>query len=129
LPWDTDLTLGHLWSEEADVLDEDITTDSELFIGEYSPERFGFYNQLIDRVLGVDVYRARFLELVGHLRAGAFGDGFLDARIDHALCLLEPDILADDNKRAENAEYVSRVDEIRLFIAARSAYIDGTLTP
>jgi spore coat protein H len=124
LPWDTDVTLGHLWSEEFDVFDEQITSDSDLFVGEYAPERFGFYNQLIDRVLGVDVYRERFLELVAYLRQGAFSEGFLGGRIDHALCLIEPDVLADRSKRATNTEYLSRAEEIRQFILERSSYID-----
>tara|TARA_R110002096_G_scaffold42143_4_gene113700 strand:+ start:135637 stop:137238 length:1602 start_codon:yes stop_codon:yes gene_type:complete len=127
LPWDLDLTFGHLWSEIDDVLDERLIVDADLFVGEYSPERFGYYNQLADRVLAQPVLRERFLLLVAQLLDSAFTEEFVEGRIDYALCLLEPDLLADQAKRASNDEFLGRVDELREFVQGRRAYVQSVL--
>ncbi len=127
LPWDLDLTQGHLWSELDDVLDERITTDADLFVGEFAPERFGYFNQLAERVLKTPVLRERFLQFIAQLLDGAFTEEFYEGRIGYALCLLEPDLLADQEKRASNEEYLERVDEIRFFVRERRAYITAEL--
>lgn len=126
-PWDLDLTFGHLWSEVDDVLDERIISDGDLFVGEYAPERYGYYNQLADRMLKHPDLRRRFLRLVERLTDSTFTLAFTDGRLDYALCLLEPDLLADSEKWAENSEYLDRVDEIRDFVSARRIYIEDVL--
>ena len=119
IPWDLDLTLGHLWDEENDVLDERIVVDADPFVGERSPERFGFYNHMIDRTLKTSSYRREFVAMMSRIVEKTFTEEFVNARIDNALCLATPDILADGNKRATNAEFLDRVDEIRDFVTAR----------
>lgn len=126
-PWDLDLTLGHLWSEVDDVLDERLISDADLFVGEYAPERFGYFNQLADRVLKRPVLRERFLDLVAFMLDHSFTDAFLKARLDYVLCLIEPDLLADKRKRVTNGEYLSRVEELRIFWRDRRTYIETVL--
>lgn len=127
LPWDLDLTFGHLWSEIDDVLDERVISDSDLFVGEFAPERFGYYNQLADRVLKHPALRERFLLLVAQLLDSSFSEYFVDERVQYALCLLEPDLLADSAKRASNDEFLTRVAEISTFMRERRTYIEAEL--
>ena len=127
LPWDLDLTFGHLWSEIDDVLDERIISNSDLFVGEFAPERFGYYNQLTDRVLKHPALRERFLLLVAQLLDSSFTEEFVEKRVQYALCLLEPDLLADSAKRASNDEFVARVAEIATFVRERRTYIETEL--
>ncbi len=127
LPWDLDLTFGHLWSEIDDVLDERIISDADLFVGEYAPERFGYFNQLTDRVLKHPDLRKRFLLLVAQLLESAFTEEFVEERVQYALCLLEPDLLADNAKRASNSEFLDRVAELGAFVRDRRAYVESVL--
>jgi len=57
LPWDLDLTFGHLWSEANDVLRRRASRPTPSVRGRHVPERGGFYNQLIDRLLTLPSYR------------------------------------------------------------------------
>lgn len=127
LPWDLDLTMGHLWSEVDDVLDQRIIVDADLFVGEYNPERFGYFNQLTDRVLARPLLRQRFLENVAYMMEHVVTDEFLSSRLSYAKCLLAPDLLADKNKWADNDEYLDRVQEITDFWTGRVAYIETVL--
>jgi spore coat protein H len=127
LPWDLDLTFGHLWSEIDDVLDERVISDSDLFVGEFAPERFGYYNQLTDRVLKHPDLRERFLLLVAQLLDSSFTDKFLEERVQYALCLLEPDLLSDKAKRASNDEFLDRVAELATFVQERRTYVESVL--
>ena len=102
LPGDLDLSFGHLWSEENDVLEEAIVSDAEIFTGERSLER-GDFNQVVTR------QRAQ-------------------ADLQRMLRCATPDIAADRNKRASNAEFLQRVAEIGDFLDARALYV-GTLPP
>lgn len=123
IPWDLELTFGHLWTEENDVLDEGIYTDEPLDFGAH-PE-LGFWNEMLSRLYGVDDYRERFHELVGHILQTTFNADFIDERIDNVLCRGMADILADSRKRATNEEYLERVEEIRTFVEARRARIQN----
>jgi spore coat protein H len=125
LPWDLDLTFGHLWSEENDVLEEQIATDADVFVGVHVPERGGFYNQLIDRLLTLPTYRARFLTRLNAVLSAGLTRGAAEAMLANAVCRATPDILADSQKRASNAEYESRVAEIGEFLDARLAYVQS----
>lgn len=121
IPWDLDLSFGHLWTEKDDVLSEELTTNASLFVG--TGEKAGPFNHMMDRLLRVPKYRARYLEFVQHLANDVLSDSFINERIDNALCRATPDILADTQKRATNAEYLSRVEELRTFITARRAFV------
>jgi spore coat protein CotH len=123
LPWDLDLSFGHLWSEEQDVLDEAITSDVDIFIGEKSPELGGFYNQLITRVLGFPSYRTRFRQRVGQLLSQVVTRERAQADLQRMLRCATPDIAADSSKRATNQEYLERVNEIGDFLDARALYV------
>jgi spore coat protein CotH len=118
-PWDLELTFGHLWTEEMDVLDEQLFTDEPLEFG-VCP---GFCNQLLTRLYEVPGYQDRFYEMVGHIIETSFNADFIDELIDNALCRATPDLLADSMKRATNDEYLDRVDELRAFVQARRTYI------
>lgn len=124
-PWDLDLTWGHLWSAQADVLDQTVVADAPLEVGLQVPEH-DFYNQMY-RVLTHPQARLRFRSFVSHIAEVALQPAFLDNRIDSALCRIRPDLLADTRKRATNAEYLGRVQEIRDFAKARLAYIRSQL--
>ena len=102
LPGDLDLSFGHLWSEENDVLEEAIVSDAEIFTGERSLER-GDFNQVVTRQCA-------------------------QADLQRMLRCATPDIAADRNKRASNAEFLQRVAEIGDFLDARALYV-GTLPP
>lgn len=127
LPWDLDLTLGHLWSPVNDVLDEAMTSDLDLFFGEFAPDRFGYFNQLANQMLAIPEYRYRFLELVEYISETTFTRQFVDERLGYMHCLLEPDLLADSSKWASNDEYLGRVEEIRDFVDARREFIATVL--
>jgi spore coat protein H len=118
-PWDLDLTLGHLWTYQSDTLDETIFTDSPLDFG-VCP---GYCNVLFSKLMEVNTYRARFFQMVKRLTDTVFTNEFVKEHIDNFLCRAEPDILADTRKRATNAEYLSRVDELRFFVDERRKFI------
>jgi hypothetical protein len=121
IPWDLELTFGHLWTEENDVLDEGIFTNEPVIVG-ICP---GFCNQLTTRIYETPKYQERFYEMVDYIVENGFTEKFIDERIDNVICRATPDILADPLKRAENDEYLDRIDEIRLFVEQRRAYIQG----
>jgi spore coat protein CotH len=123
LPWDLDLTLGHLWSEENDVFEEAIVTDGNIFVGVRMPEFGGFFNQLTDRMLGIPAYRARFRGMLDHVVAASLARPYVERLVSNALCRATPDLVADSNKRAPNAEYLSRIAELYSFIEGRAQYV------
>jgi hypothetical protein len=125
LPWDMDLSFGHLWTEENEVLDETISSDADIFVGVHVPERGDFYNQLIDRVLTVPSYRSRFRGRVQALLTSSISRSAAEAMLANMVCRATPDIVADSAKRASNAEYQSRVAEIGAFLDARKAFVRG----
>lgn len=127
-PWDLDLTLGHLWTEEGDVLDESIFTDEPPTFGERVPEH-DFFNQLLTRSLAVPAWRARFAAYVHRIADAGLAPGVIDGWIDEALCQATPELLADERKRATNDEYPGRVEEIRAFVAARRDFLAGWEAP
>jgi len=122
-PWDCELTFGHLWTEQYDVLDESIFTDSPLEFGALTPP----FNTLFVRLYNIPAYRQRFNEMVLHLVNTVFTETFVNNCIDRILCKASPDILADKNKRATNGEYLQRVDEIRQFVKSRRVWIQSQL--
>lgn len=123
LPWDLDLTFGHMWTPAEDVLGEAIVTDADPFAGA-TLRGPGQRNVLTERLLGIPALRARMLQMARRIAARAAAPGFLDARLAHVRCLAGPDILADPRKRATNDEYAGRVEEIREFMARRRAFLD-----
>jgi spore coat protein H len=118
-PWDLDLTLGHLWTYEADTLDETIFTDMPLDFG-VCP---GYCNVLFSRLLEINPYRDRLFEMADRIAATVLTPEFVDERIDNLLCRAKPDILADSKKRATNEEFPGRVEELRRFIDERQSFI------
>ena len=126
IPWDLDLTLGHLWTEESDVFDEQIFIDGSPYVG--MNEGYLFYNQLADRLLRVPRFRKRYRSFIAHLLAGKFNNNFLGPRMDNALCRMQPDLLADPLKRAKNQELLSRVQEVRDFVVGRRTWLTTWLS-
>ncbi len=121
LPWDLDLTWGHLWNEELDVLNEAVVADAPLEVG-MKMEGHDFQNRMY-RLLAHPAFRQRFRGFVKTLAEATLTPAFVDNRIDAALCRIRLDLLADRNKRASNAEYLDRVQEIREFAAQRLAFV------
>ncbi len=121
-PWDLDLTFGHLWSEEEDILGEDIITDADLFAGVQVPEH-DFYNQLVNRTLAVPQHRATFLDNLERLSGTVFHPDFLGPLAENAVCRMTPELLSDTRKRADNDEYLGRVDEILDFVDGKREQI------
>ena len=120
LAWDLDLTFGHLWTPEHEILGEDIFTDGDPLVGRNKGS--AYYNQLIDRVLRTPKWRARFDALVGEFLERVDAD-FVRARVRAALCEIAPDLVADRRKRAAPAELQQRVDELADFVTARSKWL------
>ena len=120
-PWDLELTLGHLWTESNDVLDETIFTDRPLSFGATTPPT----NALFNRLYAIPVYQQRFDEMVSHLLETVFTESFINERIDNILCRASYDIIADQNKRADNSEYLRRVEELKTFIRKRRSFIEN----
>lgn len=125
LAWDLDVTWGHLWSEKYDVFDEAITTDSPPDKGSKKVDSV-FYNQIY-RVLDQPLWRKLWAQRVLALADVVLDDAFLKPRIAAYLCQMAPDIAADPRKRASNAEYLQRVDEITAFAKARRAFLHQKL--
>ena len=124
-PWDLDLSMGHLWSEQFDVLDERIITDASIYVGEKT--EFGsFYNPLFYRLWDVPEYKETYLRFINTLLERVFTIEFINSRIENVLCRGAPDIAGDNHKRASNAEYLARVEELRTFVKDRKAYLIGT---
>ena len=122
LPWDLDLTFGHMWSEGEDVLGERITTDADPFVGSLIDGQ-GQHNALIERVLAYPELRARMVAMTQRIAATTMAPDAVERRIAAALCDVAPDLAADERKRAANAEYPARLTEIRQFVAARGAVL------
>ncbi len=125
LPWDMDLSWGHLWTEENDIFEEAIFTDQPLWIGHNTGGPF--YNHLIDRLWKLPQWRARYLFLLATMVDTIFDPELLVPRIDAMACLIAPDVLADRRKRADNAEWAQRVQEVRDFIIARRQVLQTLL--
>ena len=125
VPWDLDLTFGHLSTEANDVLDEAIVVDGDPFVGALPDGAFGPYNALIDRLLDLPELRARFVAMTRRIVASEAARGLVDAHLAWAVCRAQPELLTDERKRADNAEYLGRVGEIRGFAASRRAFLEG----
>lgn len=121
LPWDLDLTFGHVWSEQNDVLEEAIIFDGPLDSGRNIG--FIFYNHLFDRLMKLPQPRARYRTLLGDLVKAALAPGVLESRLQTVACTLSADVFADRRKRASNAEWAGRVHEISTFLGARRAFL------
>ncbi len=122
LPWDLDLTFGHMWSEGEDVLGERITTDADPFVGSLL-EGQGQHNALIERVLAYPELRARMVAMAHRIAATTMAPEAIERRIASALCDVRPVLAADERNRASNAESPARLAEIRQFVAARGAVL------
>lgn len=120
-PWDLDLSQGRLWTEENDILDDKLFTEGSIWAGTYVGH--SFYNQLVDRLLTLEPWRSRYLKFIGQLLAQPFTETFFQQRVQAALCLMQPDLLADERKRSDNEDYPLRVGELKQFVAARRAYL------
>jgi spore coat protein H len=128
LPWDLDLTFGHVWNEVDDVLGEQIVTDGPLDIGVEVPEH-DFQNALIDRVLSDPAWRARWEDDLRALLAGPFSREFFEPWIQGQISCMGPALLADPVKRATNEELEGRVEEILSFVDARRSFVEAALAP
>ncbi len=112
LPWDFELTFGHLWSEENETLEEEIFIGAGIYEG-MCP---GYCNRMMTRFWETPAYEQVFLDQISYMLERVFTVAFIRARMDNLVCRATPDILADTNKRASNAEYLERVEEIIDFV-------------
>jgi len=129
IPWDLDLTMGHLWSEAQDILDERIIVDGDVYLGVQDPAHGGYYNQLTERVLEFPAYRAEFDERLRELLSTHLTRQGADELTARVLPCIQADLIADPNKRATQEEYLSRVAEIGAFFEARRTYVESSLSP
>jgi hypothetical protein len=120
-PWDHDLTLGHLWNPQDDTLSEKIVTDLPLLTG-LEEDGVALWNRMW-RVLKIAAMRKQFEGYAVKLAQQVYATGWLDQRIAWATCRTKWDVLADTRKRATDAEYLQRVDEIRQFAKARLQFV------
>ena len=127
LPWDLDLSLGHLWGAADDVLDDHFITDADPLVGMKVRARGGFYNQLIDRVLTTETFYTRFLAILEHIHNTVFTEDFIESRLQSALCRMTPDLLADTRKRTSNSTYLDQVETLRRFVRERRPIIRSLL--
>lgn len=125
IPWDLDITFGHLWTEENDILDENIFHDGEPLVG----KNFGhpYYNELIDHIYTQPVLLARLRAFVQHLIDGPFRSEVLSPRIDALACQIGADLVIDPQKRAENDELAQRAQELKDYVAARRTWLQTWL--
>lgn len=123
LPWDLDLTFGHMWSQANGVLDEEMTTDSDIFMGTKASGGSSFYNQMTDRVLGQSKYRSLFRTRLNALFDSTFTSASANAQMQQVIRCATPDIAGDSQKRGTNADYMHQVSEIVDFIDDRAAYV------
>ena len=120
-PWDLELTLGHLWNETEDTLSEAIVTDLSVWAG--NEVLASDLTNRMWRALSVPTWKKAFAGYAQAIAGGAYGSGWLDSRLAWALCRVRLDALADSRKRATNAEYLGRVEEIRTFAKARRSFV------
>ncbi len=121
LPWDLDLTFGHLWSEQNDVLEEAIVFNGPIDAGRNIGHPF--YNHLFDRLMKLPPSRARYRELLRDLVQAALAPGVMEPRLQTVACTISADVMADRRKRASNSEWAGRVQEISSFLKARRGFL------
>ncbi len=121
LPWDLDVTWGHLWTPQNDVLDETIFTALLPNKGSYKVDE-GFYNQMY-RALDHPPWREQWAALAMDLAVKMLDPAYLKPRIDHAFCLMAADLLADPRKRSSNGEYLQRVQELYQYASKRLQFL------
>lgn len=121
LPWDLDVTWGHLWTPQNDVMDETIFSALLPDKGSYKVDA-GFFHQMY-RVLDHGPWRERWGALALDLAAKILDPAYLRPRIDYAMCLMAPDLLADPRKRTSNHEYLQRVQELYSFASKRLHFL------
>lgn len=121
LPWDLDLTWGHLWTPQNDVFDEAIFSALPPDKGSYKVDA-GFFNQMY-RALDHPPWRQQWAAWVERLAGQMLDPGFVEPRIQYALCLIGPDLLADTRKRTQAGEYLERLDELRQYAIKRREFL------
>ncbi len=121
VPWDLDISFGRLWTPENDILDDQIFVDGDPFAGEYMGH--SFYNGLVERLLSVPQWRARYGELVSKIAQEVMTPEFVEPRIGSAICRMQADLLADTSKRSSNDDFIKRVDELSAFITGRRVWL------
>ena len=126
IPWDMDLTFGHLYSDENDVFEETIVHDGTLLagvdIGTASP-----FNKLHDVIMRNPNYASRYYAMLEMLMENYFQRDNVADRLETFHCLTGPDIFLDPNKRASNDEYLRLLDEIPAFVDTRQQFVGTQL--
>lgn len=124
IPWDLDLTFGHLWNETDDIFGEEIRVDGDPLTGVEVPAH-GFFNRLADDVFRDPEGWLLFHEALATLLDTAFTEDYLFPRIDGWTCQMTPDLVLDSRKRGENDEIDLRAQEIKDFITGRRAFLES----
>jgi len=120
LAWDLDLSFGHTWTPEEQLLGETIHTDGDPLAGRYIGNLF--FNRLIDRVVQHPPWRKGVAAALTKLLQG-FTEEFVQRRIDDVVCRVRQDLLADRNKRASNGELTTRIGELKQYVKGRRAFL------
>lgn len=120
LPWDLDLSFGHLWTEKDGILSEELQTSGDPTVGVNVGHLF--YNQLIDRVLAHPPWLVQYKSRLAALLK-VFDSAFVQNRIAALRCHVTLDLLADRNTRGNIGELESRYAELLQYVVARREFL------
>ncbi|MBP47309.1 MAG: hypothetical protein CMH53_05170 [Myxococcales bacterium] len=121
LPWDLDLSWGHLWTPQGDVLDETIFTDGSPFVGRDNGTLF--YNQMVERIFEQPEFKTRYASFIEQVLNETFTAAWIDTEIKDTTCRFQLEWLSDPQKRAENQQMDQLLVELRDFVVARRAWL------
>ena len=95
----------------------------------YPDEPFvrAIYNGLVERLLDTPVWRERYVAMVNKIAEEIMTPIFIDQLIKSAICRMQPDLLADPQKRSDNVDYLKRVDELGAFVIGRRKWLKAAL--
>ena len=125
IPWDLDISFGRLWTPENDILDDQLFVDGDPFAGVYKGH--SFYNGLVERLLTMPQWRARFVTMADRVAQEVMTPAFIKQQVDVAVCRMQPDLLADDHKRSDNDDYIKRVEQLHSFAVGRRKALQSLL--
>ena len=99
--------------------------DGDPFAGVYKGH--SFYNGLVERLLTMPQWRARFVTMADRVAQEVMTPAFIKQQVDVAVCRMQPDLLADDHKRSDNDDYIKRVEQLHSFAVGRRKALQSLL--
>jgi len=128
-PWDMDRTWGHLYDQEEGFFHHIITYDVPLDYGSFScswcSEDWG--NVLYDRYFNEPQFWQEYTQDLSAALDTIFDETAMLARVDEYYELVLDSVLEDTQKWGENADYETRIDELKSYITLRHAFIEQEL--